>query len=75
MLTRLVIADSRQIHNAAQNPVELDWAAAAAVEARQELDLRIGAAFTRMQATNLQRRFHELNENVVSYGEWIMRLS
>ena len=67
---RLAVTATRsQIHNAAQNPVELDWSAAAAVEARSELDLRIGAAFTRMQTMALQNRFHELSKNIVSYGE------
>jgi DNA topoisomerase-3 len=51
--------------------VELDHAQAAAVEARIILDLRIGAAFTRMQTQILQNRFDQLTEgkNVVSYGE------
>jgi len=45
--------DNRQIHRAAQHPVELDIAQAHAVEARIMLDLRIGAAFTRMQTLTL----------------------
>jgi DNA topoisomerase III len=61
---------SRQIHHAAQHPVELDRAQADAVEARILLDLRIGAAFTRMQTLTLQGRFAQLNEkrDPVSYG-------
>jgi DNA topoisomerase-3 len=40
-----------------------------AVDARQALDLRIGAAFTRMQTLALQARFAQLFEGkVVSYG-------
>ena len=60
----------RQIHHAAQHPVELDRAQADAVEARILLDLRIGAAFTRMQTLTLQGRFAQLNEkrDPVSYG-------
>lgn len=58
---------SRQIHNAAQNPVELDRAQADAVEARQVLDLRLGASFSRLQTLNLQGRFPQLKE-VISYG-------
>ena len=60
----------RQIHNAAQHPVELDRAQADAVEARTLLDLRIGAAFTRMQTLTLQGRFAQLNDkrDPVSYG-------
>ena len=38
------------------------------VEARIALDLRIGAAFTRLQTLALQNRFGILKENVVSYG-------
>jgi DNA topoisomerase-3 len=65
------LQDSRQIHHAAQHPVELDRAQAAAVEARIILDLKVGAAFTRMQTQILQTRFGQLAEgkNVVSYGE------
>ena len=39
-----------------------------AVEARMELDLRIGAAFTRFQTLRLKRAFTELSEHLVSYG-------
>jgi DNA topoisomerase III len=42
-------------------------AQAYAVEARILLDLRIGAAFTRMQTRTLQQRFRQLTE-VISYG-------
>lgn len=42
-------------------------AQAYAVEARILLDLRIGAAFTRMQTRTLQQRFHQLKD-VISYG-------
>ena len=60
----------RHIIHAAQHPVALDYRQAAAVNARLELDLRIGAAFTRFQTLTLQRRFRTLAEEqlVVSYG-------
>jgi len=58
----------RQIHRAAQYPVELDQAQADAVEARILLDLKIGAAFTRMQTLSLQTKFHALGDKLVSYG-------
>jgi len=40
----------------------------AAVQARCELDLRVGAAFTRFQTLRLQKRFLEFSEGVISYG-------
>ncbi|KAJ7693325.1 prokaryotic type I DNA topoisomerase [Mycena rosella] len=58
---------AQQIHNAAQHPVELDQAQADAVEARIVLDLRIGAAFTRMQTKTLQDNIGQV-EGVISYG-------
>ncbi|CAE6452593.1 unnamed protein product, partial [Rhizoctonia solani] len=57
-----------QIHHAAQNPVDLDRAQADAVDARILLDLRYGAAFTRMQTLTLQPRFPQLEEGLISYG-------
>ncbi|KAI0268849.1 DNA topoisomerase [Gloeopeniophorella convolvens] len=58
---------AQQIHRAAQHPVELDFSQAAAVDARIVLDLRIGAAFTRMQTLRLQPLFQQI-QSVVSYG-------
>ncbi|CEH19275.1 prokaryotic type i dna topoisomerase [Ceraceosorus bombacis] len=57
-----------QIHTAMRSPVALDHLAASAVEARIELDLRLGAAFTRLQTLRLQKEFAELNKAVVSWG-------
>ncbi|KAI6169344.1 DNA topoisomerase III [Pisolithus thermaeus] len=60
---------AQQIHRAAQHPVDLDKAQADAVEARIILDLRIGAAFTRMQTLTLQQRLPQFRDvRVVSYG-------
>lgn len=40
-----------------------------AVQARMELDLRVGAAFTRFQTIRLQKRFDGFaNQGVISYG-------
>lgn len=39
-----------------------------AVDARMELDLRIGAAFTRFQTLRLQKAFPSLGEALISYG-------
>lgn len=43
---------------------------ALAVDARQQIDLRTGAAFTRLQTLTLQQRFPSITEgkNVISYG-------
>ena len=41
----------------------------AAVDCRQELDLRIGAAFTRFQTMRLQKQFpNTLSDKLISYG-------
>ena len=39
-----------------------------AVQARSQLDLRVGAAFTRFQTLRLQKKFHLASNSVVSYG-------
>lgn len=39
-----------------------------AVEARQEIDLRIGAAFTRFQTLRLQNKYPNFSKSVISYG-------
>lgn len=71
---RLVVKRARfsaiiasQIHAACRNAGELDWRAAAAVEARQELDLRVGAALTRLQTLGIKRSLPEL-DSLISYG-------
>ena len=63
------IAHCSQIHAACRNADELDMRQAAAVEARINLDLRIGAAFTRLTTMNIQSRVPEL-EGVISYGKF-----
>jgi DNA topoisomerase-3 len=39
-----------------------------AVDARQEIDLRIGAAFTRFQTLRLQKKFENVGNSVISFG-------
>ncbi len=54
--------------HAAQHPIDLDDRQANAVAARIELDLRIGASFTRMQTLQLQGLGEALTDRIVSYG-------
>jgi DNA topoisomerase III len=54
---------------AAHSPIEIDEKQANAVAARIELDLRIGAAFTRLQTLQLQPVTERLAEQIISYGE------
>ncbi|KAJ9458092.1 DNA topoisomerase 3-alpha [Diplonema papillatum] len=57
----------RDLHRAVQNLGTPDDKSAAAVDARQEIDLRIGAVFTRFQTLLLRDRFSGMPEKV-SYG-------
>lgn len=57
------------ILQAARAPVNLDEYKANAVAARIELDLRIGAAFTRLLTLNLKNSAPALNEKIISYGK------
>lgn len=64
--------ERQHIIQAARSPIALDEAQANAVAARIELDLRIGASFTRMQTLNLRPLFQANNMGddvrVLSYG-------
>ncbi|OSS51014.1 hypothetical protein B5807_04405 [Epicoccum nigrum] len=56
---------------ASQNPIQLDEAQSNAVAARTELDLRLGAAFTRMQTLSLQSMIPVRGDErgkMISYG-------
>jgi len=53
---------------AAQVPIDMDERQVNAVAARIELDLRIGAAFTRLQTLELQRLSENLKDQTISYG-------
>ncbi|KAJ3034776.1 DNA topoisomerase 3-alpha [Rhizophlyctis rosea] len=65
---RFSVLQARDIKQAWSTLGYLDMRQAAAVDARAELDLRIGAAFTRMQTLRLQGRFSQLQGEVISYG-------
>ena len=56
------------IVNAARNPVPLDEALANAVASRMELDLRIGACFTRNLTMTVQPLIPGAENSVISYG-------
>ncbi|XP_038274936.1 DNA topoisomerase 3-alpha isoform X1 [Dermochelys coriacea] len=59
----------RAIRGACENLVQPDQNISDAVDVRQELDLRIGAAFTRFQTLRLQKLFPDvLAEQLISYG-------
>ncbi|XP_066221103.1 DNA topoisomerase 3-alpha [Saccopteryx leptura] len=59
----------RAVRAACENLTEPDQRVSDAVDVRQELDLRIGAAFTRFQTLRLQKIFPEvLAEQLISYG-------
>lgn len=56
------------IHRAMNTLIEPDERVSNAVDVRSELDLRIGAAFTRFQTLRLRTVFPENIQNLVSYG-------
>ncbi|KAI1724598.1 DNA topoisomerase domain-containing protein [Ditylenchus destructor] len=59
----------RAVNNAMQNLVRLDNRIVNAVDCRMELDLRLGAAFTRLQTLKLQRLLAQVIEKpLISYG-------
>jgi DNA topoisomerase-3 len=58
----------QQIKLALERLVEPNKNESDACDARSEIDLRIGAAFTRFQTLRLQQMYSSLNSDVVSYG-------
>ena len=72
LLDGLILTDFRLIRHvvrAAQNAINLDERQVNAVAARIELDLRIGAAFTRFNTLTLQTMGGDLERRVISYGQ------
>ncbi|KAJ3019063.1 UNVERIFIED_CONTAM: DNA topoisomerase [Siphonaria sp. JEL0065] len=62
------VIQDREIQQAWRTLGNMDMLKVAAVEARQELDLRIGAAFTRFQTLQLRQEFNQLDGMIISYG-------
>lgn len=60
--------EKNHVVHAARNPIDLDDRQANAVAARIELDLRIGAAFTRFQTLSLQPLSPKMENQILSYG-------
>ena len=64
----VMINPASHVVQAANSPIDLDECQVNAVAARIELDLRIGAAFTRLQSLELQRLSEHLQNQIISYG-------
>ena len=69
-IKRAQFSNTERAHviRAAQNPINLDDRQVNAVAARIEIDLRLGAAFTRFQTLTLQTMGQEFQDRTVSYG-------
>ncbi|RKP26983.1 DNA topoisomerase, partial [Syncephalis pseudoplumigaleata] len=65
---RFSVVNARDINRACQSPHDIDMRLVYAVDTRRELDLRIGAIFTRFQTMRFQRRFPLLGKRLISYG-------
>lgn len=68
------LTPSSHVLRAAREPIELDDKQANAVAARIELDLRVGAAFTRLQTLQLQTLGSPLDQGPISYGTYQFHL-
>ncbi|KAL7746839.1 DNA topoisomerase [Sorochytrium milnesiophthora] len=65
---RFSVIQHREIHQAMQELGELDMRQSEAVETRSELDLRIGASFTRFITLRYTPQYVDLHDKLISYG-------
>lgn len=65
---RFSAVNNQEIYRAIRTLDRLDYRKSEAVEARLELDLRIGASFTRLQTLHIQQLFPSFRGKVISYG-------
>ncbi|EXJ71281.1 DNA topoisomerase III [Cladophialophora psammophila CBS 110553] len=70
LVKRAKFSNTERAHvvRAAHCPIDMDERQVSAVAARIELDLRIGASFTRLQSLELQRLSDNLRDQTISYG-------
>ncbi|OAP54219.1 hypothetical protein AYL99_11320 [Fonsecaea erecta] len=70
VVKRAKFSNTERAHviHAAHSPIDMDERQVSAVAARIELDLRIGASFTRLQSLELQRLSDNLQDQIISYG-------
>ena len=69
----IILSYSRHVIRAALNPINLDDRQVNAVSARIEIDLRLGAAFTRFQSLTLRKLGGDLENLTISYGQLFLQ--
>lgn len=65
---RYSVLTRQEMERVMRNLSRLDERQVAAAEVRSELDLRAGAAFTRLQTLSFRPHFVDLKDRVISYG-------